>query len=350
MVIFLWKTGNLYEVNELIEIRAKELEADTMGINLIKDRIKKVGVPQGAPTSCSLSTLALRWLERLHPGKLLFYADDIILFPEHADSHPPDVLNNPKYGIICNEEKSRWSKRNGVWLVDSIKFLGLRYYPKTEDVNFHKDLISKLLPLMTVDITLIGFPLHSLIWSFIVYHQSRIRHKAVLRADTRNGASLEFSNRESFIAYLNNARTILINSSANELLGGQAFIEFLTSRFDRWSKVQNPTKLFSDKQFRDWYGTKPLKEGERRFYPHISLTGYFYARMMNNAWDLFVEQDFKLRPAKQSWVWRYKGIYSRDNNLTSKEFTTFTASSFACDALLNFNPNTKRKLIRRVPT
>lgn len=50
--------GVLYEPDELIQVRSKELEDDLLSITMVKDIVKTEGVPQGAPTSCSLATLA----------------------------------------------------------------------------------------------------------------------------------------------------------------------------------------------------------------------------------------------------------------------------------------------------
>jgi len=66
---------------------------DTIHIEYLPDRlyierslqVKKEGVPQGAPTSCSLATLALRHLKNY---KLLIYADDLIYFPKTSDCDP----------------------------------------------------------------------------------------------------------------------------------------------------------------------------------------------------------------------------------------------------------------------
>lgn len=182
----------------------------------MRDIVKEYGVPQGAATSCSLATLALRpleekmrrdipkelyheileiyghlptivnpieirdlleklvkiinklnedisiliesgktelirnakaellWRTRIYElylsfyniaktywgkGEILFYADDVIYFPDDPEEDPVSILENAKLGIRVNLNKSGWIKRNGVWLVEYIKFLGFRYYP-----------------------------------------------------------------------------------------------------------------------------------------------------------------------------------------------------------------------------
>jgi len=53
---------------------------------------KNAGVPQGAPTSCSLATLALRRFEK--KLEIICYADDVIYFPESSDCDPIDDLTD----------------------------------------------------------------------------------------------------------------------------------------------------------------------------------------------------------------------------------------------------------------
>lgn len=85
--------------------------------------VKEVGVPQGAPTSCSLATLALRPLERLIDCVL--YADDGVYAPHTSDVDPVVVVSNPAFGVQANPKKIRWLKKDGKWLVPSFKFLGI---------------------------------------------------------------------------------------------------------------------------------------------------------------------------------------------------------------------------------
>jgi hypothetical protein len=76
------------------------------------DDVPMEGVPQGAPTSCSVATLALRDIEsRLD---VIIYADDIIYFPEDGYCDPIKDLSDEERGLIINEDKSRWIKRNGI--------------------------------------------------------------------------------------------------------------------------------------------------------------------------------------------------------------------------------------------
>lgn len=81
------------------------------------------GVPQGAPTSPILSATILRDYLFKDFGKVVGYADDIILY---------DVIKEPfttpemkKLGIIISEPKSMWVRDNH-W-IKPLKFLGLEY-------------------------------------------------------------------------------------------------------------------------------------------------------------------------------------------------------------------------------
>lgn len=104
--------GVLYEPEDLIGIRAKELDANTVGIIIIEQNVKDKGVPQGAPTSCSLATLVIRKL--IQDGlKLLAYADDVIYFPRNPHDNHAEALSNNLFGLAVQESKSRMAKING---------------------------------------------------------------------------------------------------------------------------------------------------------------------------------------------------------------------------------------------
>lgn len=66
---------------------------------------KSVGVPQGAPTSCSLATLALRPLES--SINCVLYADDGVYAPVSSDVDPAEVVSLPRFGVSANPKKIR---------------------------------------------------------------------------------------------------------------------------------------------------------------------------------------------------------------------------------------------------
>lgn len=71
--------------------------------------------------------MALRPIEKSVPSEV--YADDILLFPKSSSENPEDILSRPADGLVLKPKGCRWIKRDGVWLVDSFKYLGIRYYP-----------------------------------------------------------------------------------------------------------------------------------------------------------------------------------------------------------------------------
>lgn len=80
------------------------------------------GVPQGAPTSPFLSISILG--NFLSQQSSISYADDPVFYGEKDF----EIKDDPENGIILNEEKSGWVRRDGKWL-KPLKFLGLVYDP-----------------------------------------------------------------------------------------------------------------------------------------------------------------------------------------------------------------------------
>jgi hypothetical protein len=86
------------------------------------------GVPQGAPTSPSLSLLGLHDSILDRPGiNTIMYADDGLYYGDLKDT----PLITPNSGIVSanisfNHKKSGWIKKDGKWL-KPLKFLGLIY-------------------------------------------------------------------------------------------------------------------------------------------------------------------------------------------------------------------------------
>lgn len=80
------------------------------------------GMPQGAPTSPFLSILTLD--NFLTQQDSISYADDPIFYGDKEFK----IKDFPYEGIVINEEKSRWIKRDGEWL-EPLKYLGLLYDP-----------------------------------------------------------------------------------------------------------------------------------------------------------------------------------------------------------------------------
>jgi len=86
------------------------------------------GVPQGSPLSPFLAILAIR--EYLSQQKHVNYADDQIFYGDETFT----IRDFREKGIIHNEEKSGWIKKNGRWIKE-LKFLGLVYNPWTKELR-----------------------------------------------------------------------------------------------------------------------------------------------------------------------------------------------------------------------
>jgi hypothetical protein len=150
-------------------------------------------------------------------GKIKLYADDVIYFPHSSNEDPRKVLNNPKLGIMVNDSKSHWSKKDGEWLVEYVKFLGMRYYPHKPMVVRDEDLRIILSLTIPLDIILFGgWPLLTVLGLASQVPVIVERSKERFVADTRKGATLEFTDRESFLIYLDNSRNNLNSGSMDE--------------------------------------------------------------------------------------------------------------------------------------
>jgi hypothetical protein len=64
---------------------------------------KTVGVPQGAPTSCSVATLCLRDIETRM--KSVLYADDGVYSPETSSDTEIEKVEDPEKGVRLNPNK-----------------------------------------------------------------------------------------------------------------------------------------------------------------------------------------------------------------------------------------------------
>lgn len=79
---------------------------------LLKTELFKFrGVPQGAPTSCSLATLVLRHISA--EVRSVIYADDGAYFPKDIE-HCLERMNRPELGIRPNPDKIEILKKDGV--------------------------------------------------------------------------------------------------------------------------------------------------------------------------------------------------------------------------------------------
>lgn len=289
---------------------------------------KDKGVPQGAPTSCSLATLALRSLESKYD--VIIYADDIIYFPTTAKCNPLKDLEDTFYGIEVNHEKSKWLKQNGVWLVESFKFLGIRYFPEsTRVVNVS----------WFARLTLQG----------ITTTTEIVPPRFI--AETRKGANLEFTDRESLLSYLAIARELLLDSKYLQRRFKHYSLEkWLITRFSHWNKLNNKAKLLfgeaivigGDIVSPDYYYSlsgiikRWLQKEKGVLHYENPLTGYLLSRMHSNSWFINTKQDFTLTYCKNSWIATAWERYSLQWIVPRSRLNVFTASSFAIHDLIDY--------------
>jgi len=354
--------------------------------------MKMNGVPQGAPTSCSTATLPLRFLEAKY--ELLLYADDVIYFPKSSDCNPIKDLTIIQLGLKVNPSKSRWVKRDGIWVAEELRFLGFKYIPRKQLPLLNPHFVENIILFATLDMLLIGLPLFSLIWLLINWNGIRKLSRPRFMASTRNGAQLEFTRKQAFLAFLNNARTWMLNTSATQELRGERLESWILSLYPKFESIKNPIKLWanlfgprvlteakheSDIKFwtnhlnhvrskekqieseitkddvrqaesilRGILTRKPGEEYTARLpIPHVNLTGWFAARMQYNSWTIEIPQDFRLKWTTKSWIATKWDEYSAIQGLSKKVLTTFTASSFATHWLLQ-EQRYKASIIHRV--
>ena len=88
--------------------------------------ILEVGVPQGYGLSPLLACISLNPIYDKWKDNLLMYMDDGILFGKDIDLGE-FCFDLQSLGSHIQPKKTQYLKRNGKWMVDSFKFLGIRY-------------------------------------------------------------------------------------------------------------------------------------------------------------------------------------------------------------------------------
>jgi hypothetical protein len=68
---------------------------------------------------------------------------------------------------------------------------------------------------------------------------------------------LEFTSKEAFIMYLNNARTLLLNASVKQELNGPKLGEFIIKHLAQFNALRNPISLlFEELTHRKFFDVK----------------------------------------------------------------------------------------------
>lgn len=229
---------------------------------------KVKGVPQGAATSCGLSTINLEGLWRHWKDRLVMYADDGLVFPESSVTEPR--VWDIRAGVKVSPSKSKWVKRDGIWLTP-LKFLGILYVPEGMNPD------GSLNP---------GRP-------------------ASIQAKTRSGATLEFGTRHQLLAHLLTQRDLLYDRLDPE---GSLLIE------SSGSHLNTLGTYLRGKTVGGW-----VMEELKRFYslkhPQSLLfkgrwSGNFLARLYADSWSSQEPQNSDLTSSKGSWIRKVWPKYS----------------------------------------
>jgi hypothetical protein len=272
---------------------------------------KKAGVPQGAPTSPGLATLVLRPLEKII--KAVWYADDGLYFPKSI-KRILDMVNMPEYGVVSNDRKFVIVKENGVWKVDSFKFLGIRCITPKQVMTV-EDSVTLWIFSCLMDVVLMPCPIFTIISLFITWRDWGLYSPIRYEADTRNGAKLQFTNDKAFLSYLYKAREGLLLDGyfKKSYFMSKPLSEWLSWNLSKFGVIKNKSNLLWNNE----------------------LTGWLTARMYLDSWSLKVKQDFNLTYKPFSWMGIRWPIYCENNNLEWKKISVFTASSFATNDLMD---------------
>jgi hypothetical protein len=272
-------------------------------------------------------------------GKIVFYADDVIYFPWSSKEDPKDTLESKRLGIKVNEGKSHWSKVDGKWVRESVKFLGMRYFPSREiDIRKHvkpEDLMIIFGLCYPLDVILFnGWPLLLVLGllSQVPVLYTRTGERFV--AETRRGATLEFTTKESFMAWLDIMRDALLSGSINQemlekIAAGQYTLKnWLNDEYKRWKLFSSSAGGIKRRNYDLKYHVKWLWR--------TKLIGWIFSRMQSDSWQISIEQDFRLKPVEKSWFWECWPTYANRWGLEQGKINVFNASSFACHDLMNW--------------
>jgi hypothetical protein len=130
-----WDLGNL------TADQIQQIENSQSLLQDLKDPFVFTGLPRGLPSSPFFSIVVMEQLvamikEHFPSIRVLAYADDMIFSGNDDNEFERFVNDLPELcnllGLTISKEKSKVSKKGGVWLTDRVKFLGISYYPSTD--------------------------------------------------------------------------------------------------------------------------------------------------------------------------------------------------------------------------
>ena len=302
-----WKTKN-----RPLTWLEKQLIED--GVDLPEYLYRVKGVPQGAATSCSLSTLCLEqvtlpqseicnpYLEELSSStKTIMYADDGLIFSNCLSDIEREKAKLELSGSSISLEKSSWFKKD-VRYLKTLKFCGLLYDPMLDSVS------------------------------------ASTRSYIDNRGKFHEGSSLKFSSKEKLLCFLLSIRDNLfaIASSDTKL---------------NLKKYDGSVSNFIFKGLTEYLNL------ESKVAPLFKSNwcGIFLSKLYNGSYNNYTKQNQKLLHYKGSWfdccLWEYVIKRSRDPDTMKKYLSqeTLWALHNSIDSTINkswfssdtFNKRTK---------
>jgi hypothetical protein len=220
---------------------------------------KGKGVPQGAPTSCALSTWAISHITNsqsletrfgIDGCRVVMYADDGIIFLDDASKLDKILSLFESSGVELNMSKSGWIKKDGKWL-KPLKFLGIKF---TKWGGVYADLIE---------------------------------------ASTRKGATLKFTIFDQFLAFLLESREkLFLEGSASHLNNVESYLgvsvkSWVYSELNHFLSFENKNSLLFTGRWK----------------------GYFLSSLYCDSWDQKTNPSVEFKGFGNTWVnslwWSY---------------------------------------------
>lgn len=99
------------------------------------DRPFKRGVPQGFGPSPLLACMALTPIYKKWGPKLIMYLDDGIIMSDEEINIEEFEEDLNSIGVGLSQSKSKIIKKDGIWKSENLKFLGLNYNCRTENLS-----------------------------------------------------------------------------------------------------------------------------------------------------------------------------------------------------------------------
>jgi len=212
-------------------------------------KFREKGVPQGAATSCGLSTINLEGVVSRNEN-IILYADDGLVFPTSPEV---PMIEDQEAGVWLNSEKSKWVKHSGKW-IGSIRFLGFRYIPAG----------------VTDEGSVVNYPR--------------------LRGETRNGSKLEFDELRQFQCYLR-----------------EEFAKMLKKQTEGWEAPKISLKGWIEREI-EQFKNQTVAERIKRIF--TTETGRrMQSCIFNKTWELNEPTDTEFAKREKSWLHLEMGSY-----------------------------------------